>query len=196
MIALLVATRNPQKTCEFARLLGPRFSVLDLRTCPAIGEIVEDGATFEANARIKATAVSREVSGWVLADDSGLEVDSLGGKPGVRSARFAGERATDAENRTLLLGELAKLPQATSRAARFRCVLALARGGRIVEMFEGSVEGEIVAGERGKRGFGYDSLFRPRGAVETFAEMLPEEKDRFSHRGAATEQLLNFFRRQ
>ena len=194
MISLLVATHNPHKTREFARLLGVDFSLRDLRAYPAIGEIVEDGTTFEANARLKATAVSRQVAGWVLADDSGLEVDSLGGDPGVRSARFAGERATDAENRARLLRELAKLPNGTSRAARFRCVLALAHSGEVVATFEGLVEGEIAANERGTEGFGYDPLFRARGLKETIAEMSPNKKDRLSHRGAAVEHLLRFFR--
>ena len=194
MISLLVATHNPHKTREFARLLGVDFSLRDLRAYPAIGEIVEDGTTFEANARLKATAVSRQVAGWVLADDSGLEVDSLGGDPGVRSARFAGERATDAENRARLLRELAKLPNGTSRAARFRCVLALAHSGEVVATFEGLVEGEIEANERGTGGFGYDPLFRPHSRKETVAEMSPNEKDRLSHRGAAVEHLRRFFR--
>jgi len=194
VISLLVATHKPHKTREFARLLGVDFSLRDLRAYPAIGEIVEDGTTFEANARLKATAVSRQVAGWVLADDSGLEVDSLGGDPGVRSARFAGERATDAENRARLLRELAKLPNGTSRGARFRCVLALAHSGEVVATFEGLVEGEIAASERGTGGFGYDPLFRPRSREETVAEMSPNEKDRLSHRGAAVQHLRRFFR--
>jgi XTP/dITP diphosphohydrolase len=179
---------------EFARLLGVDFSLRDLRAYPAIGPIVEEGATFEANARLKATTVSRQVAGWVLADDSGLEVDSLGGSPGVRSARFAGERATDAENRARLLCELARLSEGRSRTGRFRCLLALAQSGEVVATFEGVVEGEITASERGTEGFGYDPLFRPRGRKETFAEISPNEKDVLSHRGAAVEQMRRFFR--
>jgi XTP/dITP diphosphohydrolase len=194
VISLLVATRNPHKTREFVRLLGLDFSLQDLRAYPEIDEIVEDGATFEANARLKATTVSRQMEGWVLADDSGLEVDSLGGNPGVRSARFASDWATDAENRARLLSELAKLPEGTSRAGRFRCVLALSRSGEIIAIFEGLVEGEIAANERGTGGFGYDPLFRPRGREETFAEMSPNEKDRLSHRSAAVAHVRRFFR--
>jgi len=175
-------------------MLGTEYLLEDLCSHPEIEEIVEDGATFAENARLKAVAVSQRLSGLVLADDSGLEVDSLGGNPGVRSARFAGERATDAENRAKLLRELAKLPEGTSRAARFRCVLALAHSGEVVATFEGLVEGEIAATERGTGGFGYDPLFRPRGRKETFAEISPKEKDRMSHRGAALEHLRLFFR--
>ena len=191
---LFVATRNPHKTRELAAMLGPEYLLEDLRGHPEIEEMAEDGATFAENARLKAIAVSQRLSGLVLADDSGLEVDSLGGDPGVRSARFAGERATDAENRARLLRELAKLPEGTSRAARFRCVLALAHSGEVVATFEGLVEGEIAANERGTGGFGYDPLFRPRGREETFAEMSPNEKDRLSHRGAAVQHLRRFFR--
>jgi XTP/dITP diphosphohydrolase len=194
MISLLVATGNRNKMREFKRLLRPGFSLHDLGAHPEIGEIAEDGTTLEANARLKATAVSRQVRGWVLADDSGLEVDSLGGQPGVRSARFAGERASDVENRARLLHELARLPKTASRVARFRCVLALARSGEVVATFEGIVEGKIAASERGARGFGYDSLFCPSGRYETFAELSIEEKDRLSHRGAAVKRLRRFFR--
>src|SRR5262245_48737854 len=191
---LFLATRNPHKTRELAAMLGAEYLLEDLCSHPEIEEIVEDGATLAENARLKAVAVSQRLSGLVLADDSGLEVDSLGGDPGVRSARFAGERATDAENRARLLRELAKLPEGTSRAARFRCVLALAHSGEVVGTFEGLVEGEIAANERGTGGFGYDPLFRPRGREETFAEMSPKEKDRISHRGVAVEHLRRFFR--
>jgi XTP/dITP diphosphohydrolase len=191
---LFLATRNPHKTRELAAMLGAEYLLEDLRSHPEIEEIVEDGATFAENARFKARAVSQRLSGLVLADDSGLEVDSLGGDPGVRSARFAGDRATDAENRSRLLRELAKLPEGTSWAARFRCVLALAHRGEVVATFEGLVEGEIASSERGTGGFGYDPLFRPRGREKTFAEMSPDEKDRLSHRGAAVEHLRRFFR--
>ena len=196
MISLLIATGNRNKMREFERLLQPGFSLRESGAYPEIGEIAEDGSTFEANARLKATAVSRQVEGWVLADDSGLEVESLGGQPGVRSARFAGEGASDAENRARLLRELAMLSGKASRAARFCCVLALARSGEVVATFEGVVEGQIAPGERGARGFGYDSLFCPRGRHETFAELPAEEKDRLSHRGAAVERLRRFLERR
>ena len=192
---LVLGSRNRKKLGELADLLEPHGFVLKtLADFSDSIEVEETGDTFAANARLKATAVSQQVAGWILADDSGLEVDSFGGKPGVHSARFAGKRATDAENRARLLGELAKLPRGTSRAARFRCVLALAEAGEVVATFEGVVEGEIATGERGTRGFGYDSLFQPRDQQKTFAEMSAAEKDRLSHRGAAVEQLAQFFR--
>ena len=117
MISLLIATRNAHKTREFAGLLGPEFVLEDLRSHPHLAEVVEDGATFAANARIKALAVSRQLPGLVLADDSGLEVDSLGGAPGVFSARYAGLGATDEANRRKLLAELAKRGPDAARTA-------------------------------------------------------------------------------
>ena len=127
----------------------------------------------------------------MLADDSGLEVDSLGGAPGIFSARYAGAKANDAENRRKLLVALGANPE---RAARFRCVLSLARGGEEVAMFERAVEGEIVREERGRDGFGYDSLFQPAGWTRTFAEMSAVEKNALSHRAAAVKQLHDFLR--
>ncbi len=154
--------------------------------------MIEDGATFEENARLKAVSVSRQVPGLVLADDSGLEVDSLGGAPGVYSARYAGERATDAENRRKLLEAMAHLPPGAERRARFRCVLVLAQHGRALGTFEGVAEGEMIATERGAAGFGYDPIFRPDGFDKTFAELSAAEKNALSHRGAAAEQVRRF----
>jgi XTP/dITP diphosphohydrolase len=195
MASLLLATRNPHKTAEFMRILGPDFEVHDLRTHPEIGEIEENGETFEANARLKAIAVSQQATDLVVADDSGLEVDALGGNPGVRSARFAGEGATDAANRAKLLGALSELTAASPWKARFRCLLALAQSGTVIATFDGKIEGDIMSEERGEGGFGYDPLFRPRGSEKTFAEMSPGNKDRLSHRGAAIAQLIAFLRK-
>lgn len=175
-------------------MLGGDFALQDLRSHLEIGEVVEDGETFAANAQLKAVTVSREVPGLVLADDSGLEVDSLGGLPGVRSARYAGEEASDAANRKKLLGALAALPAGASRTARFRCVLVLARGGEVVGVFEGAAEGAIIEMERGAEGFGYDPLFLPTGFERTFAELSRAEKNALSHRGAAVAQLRTFLR--
>ena len=191
MIHLQLATRNAHKTREFRLLLGAGFALEDLGAHPEIGEIAENGATFAENARIKAITVSRRVSGLVLADDSGLEVDSLGGRPGVFSARYAGEKASDAQNRRKLLATLAE-PRLV-RTARFRCVLVLARSGESIASFAGAVEGTIVRTERGEDGFGYDALFQPNGFEQTFAELSPAEKNALSHRGMAVAQLREFF---
>jgi XTP/dITP diphosphohydrolase len=181
---VLVSTRNAHKLVEIRQILGPSFELLDLSSVPALGEVEETGTTFEENAALKALAASAHFDGWVLADDSGLEVDALGGAPGVYSARFSGEGATDVTNRALLLEKLATVP-AHERSARFRCVIALARGGEVLAHFSGSVEGAIISSEKGEGGFGYDPLFVPEGFGETFAELGAETKNRLSHRGRA-----------
>jgi XTP/dITP diphosphohydrolase len=181
---VLVSTRNAHKLVEIRQILGPSFELLDLSSVPALGEVQETGTTFEENAALKALAASAHFGGWVLADDSGLEVDALGGAPGVYSARFSGEGATDVTNRALLLEKLATVP-AHERSARFRCVIALARGGEVLAHFSGSVEGAIISSEKGEGGFGYDPLFVPEGFGETFAELGAETKNRLSHRGRA-----------
>ena len=181
---VLVSTRNAHKLVEIRQILGPSFELLDLSSVPALGEVEETGTTFEENAALKALAASAHFDGWVLADDSGLEVDALGGAPGVRSARFSGEGATDVTNRALLLEKLATVP-ADQRSARFRCVIALARGGEVLAHFSGAVEGAIIQSEQGGGGFGYDPLFVPEGFGETFAELGAETKNRLSHRGRA-----------
>ncbi|MEN9468843.1 MAG: hypothetical protein RL630_576 [Verrucomicrobiota bacterium] len=188
---VLVSTRNAHKLVEIRQILGPSFELLDLSYVPALGEVEETGTTFEENAALKALAASAHFGGWVLADDSGLEVDALGGAPGVRSARFSGEGATDVTNRALLLEKLAAVP-AHERSARFRCVIALARGGEVLAHFSGSVEGAIIAREQGEGGFGYDPLFVPEGFRETFAELGAETKNRLSHRGRALAGLKNW----
>jgi XTP/dITP diphosphohydrolase len=181
---VLVSTRNAHKLVEIRQILGPSFELIDLSSVPALGEVEETGTTFEENAALKALAASAHFDGWVLADDSGLEVDALGGAPGVRSARFSGEGATDVTNRALLLEKLATVP-ADQRSARFRCVIALARGGEVLAHFSGAVEGVIIQSEQGAGGFGYDPLFVPEGFGETFAELGAETKNRLSHRGRA-----------
>ncbi len=192
MISLLIATRNAHKTAEFSQLLGTDFALQDLRAYPEIREVVEDGVTFAENARLKAVEVSRQISGMVLADDSGLEVDSLDGEPGVYSARYAGEKVTDEQNRRKLQSALTGLAPDTRPTARFRCALAVARKGRLLAAVEGTVEGEITEIERGDKGFGYDPLFVPRGSDRTFAELSREEKNAISHRAEAVAQLRSF----
>ena len=179
---LLFATSNAHKTEEVAAILGADWQVEDLRAHPGITLDEETGATFEANAIIKAISGSRGAPGLlVLADDSGLEVDALAGAPGVRSARYAGEQATDADNRAKLLRELADT-RGKARTARFRCALALAADGAVRAEFDGAVEGVIINAERGEGGFGYDALFVPAGHCETFAQLPGPVKNQLSHR--------------
>ena len=186
MQQLIVATRNRNKTREIQQILGPKFELRDLTAYPEISEIVENGKSFEENAKLKAIAVSKELSGLVIADDSGLEVAALNGAPGIYSARYAGDKATDKENIDRLLGELGRIgAQRDQRRARFRCVLTLARNGQMLDMFEGVVEGTIADQPRGSRGFGYDPIFVPKGFGHTFAELPAELKNRISHRAQA-----------
>ena len=188
---LLVSTRNAHKLVEIRQILGAAFEARDLSAIPGFGEVEETGTTFEENASLKALAASAHFGGWVLADDSGLEVDALDGAPGVRSARFSGESATDASNRALLLEKLETV-RGKERSARFRCVIVLAREGKIHGHFSGSVEGIIINREKGAGGFGYDPLFVPEGYCETFAELGAEVKNRLSHRGRALEAMKSW----
>jgi len=182
---IVCASANPHKVEELARLL-PTW--VDLVPRPSdIGDIDEDAPTLEGNAIIKAVEIANHASEWAIADDTGLEVDALNGAPGVRSARFAGEHATDAENRALLL---AKLDGITNRSARFRTVVALVSSKGDIQFVGGECAGTIAESERGDGGFGYDSLFIPAdGDGRTFAEMTGPEKDAVSHRGRALTQI-------
>lgn len=186
---LVVSTRNAHKVGEIREILGADFEVLDLSAISGVGEVEETGVTFEENATLKALAVSGNFDGWVIADDSGLEVDALGGAPGVWSARFSGPGATDVSNRALLLEKLEGV-RGKQRSARFRCVIVLARAGRKIAAFSGSVEGVIINQEKGSGGFGYDPLFVPEGHCETFAQLGAEVKNALSHRARALEGLL------
>jgi len=181
---LLLSTRNRHKLEEVRQILGPKFAVLGLDSLPNFGEVEETGKTFEENAALKAVAASLHFPGLVLADDSGLEVDALEGAPGVYSARFAGPQADDAANNRLLLEKLASF-RGRDRTARFRCVLAVAREGCILQSFSGSVEGVIIPKPKGRAGFGYDPLFVPDGFCQSFAELGPEIKNSLSHRSRA-----------
>jgi XTP/dITP diphosphohydrolase len=183
---LVLATRNPNKVREFEQLLGSEFNIFDLSSFSnaKIGE--ETGSTFAENAILKAVSLSKNRQLFVVADDSGLEVDALSGGPGIYSARYAGEKATDSENINKLASELRSQNIADEkRSARFRCVIALARKGEILRTFEGVVEGKIVDPPRGRSGFGYDPVFQPTGFNQTFAEMSAELKNKISHRGRA-----------
>jgi XTP/dITP diphosphohydrolase len=182
---IVCASANPHKVEELARLLP---SWVELVARPSdVGDIDEDAPTLEGNAIIKAVEIANHASEWAIADDTGLEVDALNGAPGVRSARFAGEQATDSENRALLL---VKLDGVTNRSARFRTVVALVSSKGDIHFVGGECAGTIADSERGDSGFGYDSLFIPAdGDGRTFAEMLGPEKDAVSHRGRALAQI-------
>ena len=182
---LLLATRNAHKTREFAGILGSDFEVRDLSGESTAPNVEETGSTFAENAILKAVALSKWSGDLVVADDSGLEVDALKGAPGVYSARYAGENATDQQNMARLLAELRRSGAKPPFTARFRCVLALAREGDVVDTFKGAVEGTIVEPPRGEGGFGYDPVFQPAGLTQTFGELAPEEKNRLSHRATA-----------
>src|SRR5437588_1902558 len=199
MQPLLLATRNANKTREFRELLGKDFDVHDLSFFDEMAIPKESGRTFEENAILKAVAASQDRRVQlrhasraenrhllVVADDSGLEVAALGGAPGIFSARYAGEHASDKENIDKLLSELARrnVPF-DQRSARFRCVIALAREGKLLGKFEGIVGGLIVDLPRGSRGFGYDPIFLPNGFDKTFGESPIELKNRISHRARA-----------
>jgi len=217
MISLVVATRNAHKVAEIQRILGPDFACSPLTAFPAAPRLVEAGDTFATNATHKAVQVATWLSAQglriqegrgpvaaqpnrlVLADDSGLEVDALGGAPGVRSARFAADEsrsdanASDAANNAKLLRLLAEAPR-DRRTARFHCVLALVEAGpqsaiRNPQLFEGTCEGRIGFAPRGQGGFGYDPLFVPDGFELSFAELGEEVKNRLSHRFQALRQL-------
>jgi XTP/dITP diphosphohydrolase len=188
LIPLLVSTRNTHKVREIRAILGPSFEVSDLSVLPAMHEVEETGPTFEDNAALKAVTASQLCDTWVIADDSGLEVDALAGAPGVYSARYAGRAATHADNNALLLRKLEGV-YGKDRLARFRCVIVLARAGRKLAVFSGVVEGVIALEPKGAGGFGYDPLFVPEGFCETFGELPEKTKNLLSHRARAVNKL-------
>ena len=195
MIELVVATRNTHKRREIQHILGPEFRVRDLLAHPEVSEIRESGTSFEENAKLKALGASRKLPGLVIADDSGLEVDALGGAPGFYSARYAGANATDRDKIDKLLRELARVGATPdARRARFRCVVALARNGSLLGTFEGIVEGMIANEVRGDSGFGYDPIFIPQGLEQTFGELPKEVKNTISHRAQAIRTLADRLR--
>ena len=185
---LLIATRSEHKLRELRSLLGLRNGeLITLDEAGVDGEPVEDGATFEENAAIKARAGLGATGLPTLADDSGIEVDALGGGPGVRTRRYAGPQAADEENNAKLLSELSGLPP-DQRGARYVCVLALAMPGEPLLFVRGECAGRIATGPRGSGGFGYDPIFEPEGEPvggRTFGQWTAEEKNRVSHRARA-----------
>ncbi len=199
---ILVASSNPGKLRDFAgAATAYGITIAGIPGFSSLPAVLEDGATFEANARKKAEAYSLAVPGeLVLADDSGLEIDALGGAPGVHSARYAADEPRAAEcntddeaNNARVLRELRNIPS-DKRTARFVCVIAAARDGRTLEVFRGVAEGIILDAPRGSNGFGYDPLFFFPAIHKTFAELSAEEKSGYSHRGAAFRAFLEWYR--
>jgi XTP/dITP diphosphohydrolase len=193
-LVIYCATSNPGKLAEFQLVAPDDWRVLAAGPfdCP------ETGSSFEENAAQKARCYARHVQGLVFADDSGVEVDELGGEPGIRSARYAGPQASDEQNRALLLDKLLESARgarpATRPKARFVCVIALAWRERVLETFRGTVEGEILHAARGKGGFGYDPLFYFPPLGRTFSELSAEEKLAHSHRGKAFRAMFEWIK--
>jgi len=205
-LILYLASASPGKLCEFREAAQPRG--IEVKVLPGFCRLtpcVEDGATFEENARKKVLYYSAATPQLVFADDSGLSVDALGGAPGVRSARFSGPNSTDAANNRKLLAELHRVEAARgrrsegaapTRAAHYVCIIALARGGHILTLVEGRVDGTIIDAPRGSGGFGYDPHFFYPPLGKTFAEISAEEKFAVSHRGQAFRKLLDLLKNQ
>lgn len=188
---VIVASANPDKVAEIAAVFGDAAELLERPHF--VPDVVEDGDTLEDNARLKASAIVEATDLPAVADDTGLEVDALGGQPGVHTARYAGDGATYADNVAKLLHELAARPGA-ARTARFRTValLRFPDGHELVS--HGVVEGTIADAPRGGHGFGYDPVFVPAGETRTFAEMAADEKHAISHRGRAFRALAELLR--
>jgi XTP/dITP diphosphohydrolase len=213
---LIIATRNLHKTGEIRAILGEPFEYVTLRDLPPAPDVIEDAPTFEGNATKKAATVALWLTheqklndGFVIADDSGLEVDALNGAPGVHSARFAalddpaaqpGKNSPDQENNAKLLRLLVKVP-AEKRTARFRCVIALVslEGDASIDaiakrarIFQSKCEGRLAFAAKGAGGFGYDPLFVPNGYTQSFAELGEDVKNKLSHRAKALEELKDY----
>ncbi len=185
---IVLASSNPGKLRELQSLLPSEVEVVSAAEA-GVTLPPETGSTFAENALLKARAAAQQSGLIAIADDSGLEVDALGGEPGVRSARYAGPRASDADNIALLLKRLEGVPEGR-RTARFRAVVALAAPDGSEFLGEGVLEGQIVLAPRGQGGFGYDPVFQPLGENRTVAEMTLEEKNRVSHRARALRQVI------
>jgi XTP/dITP diphosphohydrolase len=194
MLPIILATRNPGKVAEIRSILSVvPLEIRSLMDLPEVPEVIEDGSTLTENALKKAEEVYRRLRVPTVSDDSGLEVYALGMKPGVLSARYAGEGVTYAENNRKLLRELSGHPP-KARRARFRCIAAFV-AGETVRTFEGVCPGTITEEARGEGGFGYDPLFVPDGYEQTFAELSAETKNRISHRAQAFILLGEFLRK-
>ena len=185
----IIATHNPGKVKEFKEILEPRgYDVKSLAEIGFTEEIEETGHTFEENAIMKEEAVAKAVNKMVIADDSGLSIDNLGGRPGVYSARYAGEQKDDQANIEKVLSELKGIEK-EQRTARFRCALAVSIPGEETKTVEGHVEGYIAEEPRGEYGFGYDPIFIVKDKDKTMAELTSDEKNKISHRADALKKL-------
>ncbi|MCY8858696.1 XTP/dITP diphosphatase [Bacillus atrophaeus] len=185
----IIATHNPGKVKEFKDILVPKgYDVKSLADIGFLEEIEETGHTFEENAVLKAEAVAKAVNKMVIADDSGLSVDNLGGSPGVYSARYAGEQKDDLANINKVLQELKGIEK-EQRTARFRCALAVSIPGEETKTVEGHVEGYIAEEPKGENGFGYDPIFIVKDKDKTMAELTSDEKNKISHRANALKKL-------
>lgn len=190
---LIIATRNAHKTAEIRDVIGDSYEVLDANAFPDCPTIEETGTTFLENARLKALGISRVLEGWVLSDDSGLEVDALDGEPGVWSSSYGGDEGNHPLNNQRLMREM---EGKDLRTARYRCTMVVARNGEEKAHFSGTVEGRILEEARGSKGFGYDPLFVPDGHELTFAELGPAVKSELSHRARALRQAVEFLIQQ
>ncbi len=192
--SILIATKNEGKTKEFRQFFAPLgYKVENLNAYPDLPDVAETGLTFEENARLKAETIAELTGKMVLADDSGLKVDVLGGMPGVWSARFSGPDATDASNNAKLLHELAMVFEPKDRSAQFHCTLVMAAPGTQSLVVEADWEGYIATAPQGENGFGYDPLFLVGESGKTSAELSLDEKNKISHRAKALEKLVEAF---
>ncbi|MBN8191171.1 XTP/dITP diphosphatase [Bacillus sp. NTK074B] len=188
---VIIATKNKGKAKEFQHMFAPYgYEVQTLLDLPHIDDVEETGVTFEENAILKAETVAEELGALVIADDSGLSIDAIEGRPGVYSARYAGEEKSDEANMEKVLGELESVDE-SDRTARFYCVLAIAGPDMETKTVTGTCEGMILREKRGTNGFGYDPIFFVPSLDKTMAELTQEEKSRISHRGHALEKLRN-----
>lgn len=194
---LIIATRNAHKTAEIQSMLENSWTVKDLSSYPEAPIVDETGSTFLENATLKALSASRVLPGVVLADDSGLEVDALDGRPGVWSSSFGGEEGNHAKNNERMIQELSQIPGNNSAdfRARFRCTMVLARKGEVLAHFTSAVEGHMLKQPAGTDGFGYDPLFVPEGYDKSFAELGNEVKNTLSHRAGALKQVIQWLER-
>lgn len=192
----IVATRNAHKTEEIRQMLHNIYEVKDLSFYPETSFVEETGTTFLENASLKAVAASTVLPGIILADDSGLEVDALNGRPGVYSSSFGGEEGNHALNNQRMIAELTALNNdpAAKFPARFLCTMVLAREGIVLGHVVGSVEGHMITSLQGENGFGYDPLFVPEGYTQTFAQLGNKIKNTLSHRGRALTLALNILK--
>lgn len=185
---LVFATNNAHKLAEARKILGGKVEVLSLADIGCCADIPETGTTMAENSALKAKYVTEHFGLDCFADDTGFEIDALHGAPGIYAARYAGEPVCSQRNRDKVLAQLQGI---TQRHACFRTVITLVLQGQM-QQFEGAIEGEITEQERGEKGFGYDSIFVPKGYTQTFAELPAQTKNQISHRGLALEKMWNY----